>query len=259
MNMTNTINGIHYDESGEGFPVVMIHGLGGGGDTFDSILPAFSGFRIIRPELPGSGQSALPEQPPTIELFADAVLSLLKTLGVERAHLVGHSLGSMVCQCLAEKAPALVESLVLFGALTEPPEAGRSGLKDRAGVARESGMAGIADVVAKNTLSQQTHANIPSAAVFVKNSLNRQNPEGYALTCEALSVARASAWDKINAPTLLLTGDSDPTAPPVMAEILNQNIPHAKLVILDGCGHWATIEKPEDCIKHISDFLADHS
>ena len=58
---------------------------------------------------------------------------------------------------------------------------------------------------------------------------------------------------------MLVTGDSDPVSPVAMGEILNENIPTSKLIILEGCGHWTTIEKPQDCVKHLSEFLANPS
>lgn len=257
--MTKKINNVNYIENGEGFPVVMIHGLGGGSDTFDSLMPALSNFKVIRPELPGSGQSVIPDQPITIPSLADAIISLLRSLGIDRAHVVGHSLGTLVCQCIAEKEPTLVESLALFGALTEPPEGARAGLPVRAKSARDNGMSDIADAVSTGSTSKETQSTNPSAVDFVKASLNRQNPEGYALTCEGLAIAKASDWKRIKAPTMLVTGDSDPVSPIAMAEILNENIPTSKLIILEGCGHWPTVEKPQECVKHLSEFLANPS
>lgn len=242
------------DIAGEGFPVVMVHGLGGTSNTFQPQAQALSGYRTVRLDLPGSGRSPWPAEPLSIELFAESILAAAKARGVERAHLVGHSLGTIVCQRIAADAPDFVASLALFGALTEPPDAARTGLLDRARKARAEGMAGIADQIVANTLAPAAREK-PEVQSFVRESVMRQPPEGYALTCEALSKAKAVEWARIKAPTLLVTGDTDPVAPVSMAQILADRIAAASLSVLDHCGHWATIEKPQECSRRLADFL----
>jgi len=242
------------DIAGEGFPVVMVHGLGGTSNTFQPQVQALSGYRTVRLDLPGSGRSPWPAEALSIELFAENILAAARTKGIERAHLVGHSLGTIVCQRIAADAPEFAASLVLFGAITEPPEAARAGLLERARKARAEGMAGIADQIVANTLAPAAREK-PEVQSFVRESVMRQPPEGYALTCEALSKARAVEWARIKAPTLLVTGDADPVAPVSMAQVLADRIAGASLSVLDRCGHWATIEKPQESSRRLADFL----
>ena len=81
---------------GEGSPVVMVHGLGGTSNTFQPLLAALAGFRVVRPDFPGSGRSPPPPQPITLALLL--IESALSHLGVGRAHLVGHSFGAFIAQ-----------------------------------------------------------------------------------------------------------------------------------------------------------------
>ena len=81
-------------------------------------------------------------------------------------------------------------------------------------MARREGMAGIADQIVANALSASTRANQPAAVAFVRESLMRQDPEGYARTCEALAKAEAADPRLIAAPALLVTGDADAVNPP---------------------------------------------
>jgi pimeloyl-ACP methyl ester carboxylesterase len=241
--------------SGEGFPLVMVHGLGGSSNTFQPQMAVLSGYRVIRVDLPGAGRSRAAPETLTIESMTEAVVSAARTLGVAKAHFAGHSMGTLVCQQIAVQQPDLVQSLVLFGALVEPPEAARTGLAARAKVAREQGMEPIADQVIGATLSAETKVARPAVSAFVRESLMRQNPESYARHCEALAKFQAVEHRKVAAPTLLVTGDSDVVAPPSMAQYLSEHIAGARVSLLDRCGHWSTVEKPAECNERLANFL----
>ena len=240
---------------GDGFPVVMIHGLGGTGNMFQPQVPALSGHRVIRIDLPGSGRSPRPVEALTIESVAAAVLDAVRGLGVGQAHFVGHSMGTIVCQQIAAKEPGLVASLVLFGALAEPLSATREGLAKRAALARSGGMADIGDAIVANAISAHTRETNPAAVAFVRESVMRQDPESYARTCEALAKAQAVDLGMISAPTLLVTGAADTVNAPSVAQALADRISGAVFRGMDRCGHWATIENARESGRMLADFL----
>jgi pimeloyl-ACP methyl ester carboxylesterase len=91
---------------------------------------------VIRVDMPGSARSHRVEGPLTIERFVETLLSVCNRLGVARAHWIGHSLGTIVCQHLAVAAPKLVRSLALFGPLIAPAEPARAAIRTRAAKAR---------------------------------------------------------------------------------------------------------------------------
>ena len=95
----------------------------------------------------------------SIDLLVDAVLRVCAQLGVSRAHFAGHSLGTIVCQHLAVRAPERVRSLALFGTLLAPPDPARQGLKTRAAKARDEGMFGIADAIVQGCAYRAPRAN----------------------------------------------------------------------------------------------------
>jgi pimeloyl-ACP methyl ester carboxylesterase len=240
---------------GDGFPVVMIHGLGGTGNMFQPQLGALAGHRIIRLDLPGSGRSPRPVEALSVEGMTSAVITALRSLGVGQAHFVGHSMGTMVCQQAAVSEPALVASLTLFGALAEPLPATREGLGKRAALARSGGMADIADQIVANAISAHTRETNPAAVAFVRESVMRQDPESYARTCEALAKAETVDLRLIAAPTLLVTGDADTVNAPSVAQTLADKISGAVFRSMDRCGHWATIEKAQESGRLLADFL----
>jgi pimeloyl-ACP methyl ester carboxylesterase len=218
-------------------------------------MEALRGHKVVRIDLPGSGRSPPPAGVASLRGFAEAVTGLTRLLGIGRAHYVGHSLGTIVCQQIAAAQPSAVRSLVLFGALAEPAEATRAGLRARAELARREGMAGIADQIVQNALSAATRATQPATVAFVRESVMRQNPEGYARTCEALAGAEAADARLISAPTLLVTGDADTVNPVSVARDLADRIRGARLVTVDRGGHWLTIEKPAECNRCIAEFV----
>jgi pimeloyl-ACP methyl ester carboxylesterase len=250
--------GLVVEDVGDGQAVVMIHGLGGTSNTFQPLMGALAGYRVLRCDMPGSGRSDIGSGPLSIEGHGAAVLAAMDAAGVGRAHFVGHSMGTLVCQHLAAVAADRVASLVLFGALTEPSDAARAGLIARAGVARARGLAGIADQIIAGTLSARTHEDNPAAVAFVRESILRQPPEGYARNCEALARAVRVDGAKIKAPALLVAGDADPVAPVSMGQALCDAIEGAGMTVLDRCGHWITVEQAGVAARAVAGHLARH-
>jgi pimeloyl-ACP methyl ester carboxylesterase len=228
-----------------GETVVMIHGLGGSSNSFQPQMGALADYRVLRPDLPGAGRSGLRPGLAGLPGLAQAIQDGLRAAGVKRAHFVGHSMGTILCQYLAAKNPDLVCSLTLFGPILEPPIAARQGLKERAAAARKDGMAGIADAVSQGSVSAASRAANPVTAAFVRESLMRQDPVGYASHCEALSAMVPADHSAIKCPTLLVAGDADPVAPVAMATDLKGRISNARLEIMPDVGHWMMIEAPE--------------
>jgi pimeloyl-ACP methyl ester carboxylesterase len=253
---TATVGGVVAEIEGDGFPVVTLHGLGGTSNMFQPLMRTLAGHRVVRIDMPGSGRSPRPAAGFGMASIVAAVREALRALGVERGHFVGHSMGTIVCQHLAAGEPGLVASLTLFGALAEPTDATREALGARARTARAGGMAEIADQIVAGALAAATRESSPAAVAFVRESVMRQDPECYALTCEALAEAEAADARRIAAPALLVTGDADAVNPVGVAQALADAIRGATLATLDRCGHWTTVERPEDCARRLGDFLA---
>jgi pimeloyl-ACP methyl ester carboxylesterase len=249
---------------GDGEPVVLVHGLGGTTNTWTTVMAALTRQRAVRIELPGSGRSkeahALRDNTPhagrlSIDVLVDAVLRVCGELGIAGAHFVGHSLGTIVCQHLAVKAPDRVRSLALFGPLGAPPEAARTGLKARAAKVRAEGMFGVADGIVQAALSATTREQSPVAVAFVRESLLAQDADGYARTCEALAAAEPAPIDHIRTPALLVAGDEDAVAPVHGARALAARLGGARVETLPRCGHWMTVERPSECRAFLQSFL----
>jgi 3-oxoadipate enol-lactonase len=242
---------------GGGDAVLMIHGLGGTSNTWTALIAAFARFTTLRFDLPGSGRSYRVEGPLSIDRFVQSALRVLSAGGIERAHVVAHSLGTIVAAHLAAREPKMVRSLALFGPLLAPPDAARANIRGRGDKARSEGVAGmqaIADVLVQSATSAETKARRHAAVAFVRETVMRQDPDGYARTCDALAAAEAADTARIACPTLLVTGDEDIVAPPQAVRSMGERITGSHVEVLRGCGHWEPIEKPDECIELLHRF-----
>jgi 3-oxoadipate enol-lactonase len=250
---TRYIERMAMEVDGEGDAVLMLHGLGGTSNTFTAIEPAFERMKRVRFDLPGSGRSDRVEGALSIARYVEAAVRVLGAARVERAHVVAHSMGTIVAAHLAALHPRLVRSLALFGPLLAPPDPARANLRARAEKATSEGMQGIADALVQASTSSATKVQRRAAVAFVRESLMRQPPEGYARSCLALADAQSADASRIACRVLLVTGDEDAVAPPVTVRQMGDTIAAGGAVVtvevLRGCGHWTPIEMPDECAR----------
>jgi len=233
------------EDAGEGPAVVMIHGLGGSSNSFECLMDTLDGYRVLRPDLPGAARSSFRPGSNALGGLVTAVREQLSAVGIESAHFVGHSMGTLICQYLAVDHPSLVKSLTLFGPMKEPPVAAKQALRERASIARRDGMAGIAEQISMGSVAGASRTSNPVAKAFVRESLMRQQPNGYASHCEALSESTAAKHAKILCSTLLVAGEHDPVTPLAMARAMDEDIQNTMLEVIPEISHWMMIEAPE--------------
>ena len=120
---------LHYESSGEGQPLLFIHGLGSSTRDWENQVPYFSDrYRVVTPDLRGHGQSDKPPGPYSIPLFANDIAELITTLDLGPTHVVGLSLGGVVASQLAVDHGELMRSVVVVNSAPELP---RDSLRDR--------------------------------------------------------------------------------------------------------------------------------
>lgn len=255
---TRFLERVAIETDGEGDAILMLHGLGGSSNTWTPQMGSLTREKVIRFDLPGSARSSRAEGELSIQRFVDCARRVMDLAGVSRAHVVGHSLGTIVALHLAASEPSAVRSLCLFGPLLAPPDTARDNIRARGQKARDEGVPGmqaIADAVQQATTSSETKQRRLTAVAYVRESLMRQDPESYARTCDALAAAQPADTTKVACPTLLITGDEDVVAPPQSVRQMATKISGARVEVLRGCGHWTPVEKPEECSELLRQFL----
>ena len=251
-----------YEERGAGTPVLLVHGLGytrgGWGPAADLLEKRFG---LLLMDNRGMGESDKPPGPYTVaELAADAA-AVLAAAGLERAHVLGTSLGGMVAQELAIGWPERVARLVLVcttagGASAYPmPERTVRLFGEVPGLEPEVALRRMAE----NSLADATVRARPELVeqIYAYRLVNR--PDLAAWAAQAAAGAAFDSRDRlggIRAPTLVLTGTADNVIDHRNSELLAQGIAGARLEHFHGGGHLFLWEEPERFAATVGDFLA---
>ena len=244
-------------ETGDGEPVVFLHGLGGSRTSWQPQLAGLSGaFRCLAWDMPGYGAST-PLTPLTFAAIADAVARLLDAAAVERAHLVGESFGGMHALHAALRHPDRVGRLVLantsgaFGLDGTDPDAWRA--------ARLAPLdAGLTPAdVAEDVLSAIAGPGLsPDLLAMRVAGFARIPSAGLRAAVECLPTHNLlDRLGEIGAPALVIAGELDAETPVAYSRLLAAGLATAELKILDGVGHLAVTEAPRTVNRLIRGFL----
>jgi len=246
---------VAWREAGDGPVVVYLHGLGGSRTSWDHQLGTAPG-RGVAWDQPGYGASA-PLEPLTFAGLADAVTGLLDTLGVERAPLVGLSLGGMVALHTALAHPERVSGLVLldtsprFGGDGTDPDEWRAARLAPLDAGRSPGE------IAPEVLRSVAGPGFGGPALDEAVAAMARIPGGglrAAITCLPTHDV-AGRLGEITAPTLVVVGEHDAETPPAYSEALAAGIPDARLEVVAGAGHLTNVEQPEAVTRLLAEFL----
>jgi 3-oxoadipate enol-lactonase len=211
-------------------------------------------FRLVRYDRRGHGRSGLGDAPRTMERLARDALAIMDALGLDKVHWCGLSMGGMVGQWLAANAPRRIGRLVLSN--TSAYFADKQRWHDRIKTVREQGLGTIADAVMNLWFSADFRAREPETIERMKAMLLSTPVDGYLASCEAVrDMDHRELLPKIKAPTLIIAGKHDPSTPLTMAEAMRQNIPGAKMTVLD-TAHIANVEQPAIYNDTVMKFLA---
>ncbi len=249
---------LHYrlHGGGQGPVLVFINSLGTDARIWDEVISALpTGWRCLSYDKRGHGLSDAPSGDYRLDDHVSDLIGLLDHAGIGRAVLVGVSIGGLIAEGLALRAPDRVDGLVLC--CTAPRMGEPSMWSTRIETARREGLAPLADPIMERWFSPRFRAERPDALSGWRNLFLRTDPEGYANSCATLrDTDLSAAIAAIAVPTLIVAGDADLAAP---VELVRNNlaIPQARLEVLPGVGHIPSIEQPVVLAGLISDFLKE--
>ncbi|MFC7406750.1 3-oxoadipate enol-lactonase [Georgenia alba] len=247
---------VHHEVTGDprNPALLLSNSLGTALELWEPQLEAFSeDFRVIRYDSRGHGRSPVPPGPYTIEDLGADVVELLDHLEVERAHVVGISIGGLTGQHLAVRYPDRVGKLVV--ANTAPRIGEPDTWRQRAEVVTARGMSAIADGVVERWLTADHAAKHPETVTWLRQMLLTTDPAGYAATCEALATADLRAEiSRITAPTLAIGGTGDVPTPPAATRAIADTVPGARYLELEAA-HISNVEAAAPFTAAVLDFI----
>lgn len=234
----------HVVEGPEDAPVVLLAGsLGSTLEMWDPQVPALTEhFRVVRYDHRGHGKSPVVPGPFDLADLGGDALELLDRLGVERAHLVGLSLGGMVSMWMAAHAPERVDRVGLL--CTSAQLGPASNWTDRAALVRAGGTAAVAEAVLDRWFTAPFAAREPALIGRMRAMVADTPAEGYAAACEVIGrMDLTGDLASITAPVLAIAGADDPATPPVHLEAIVAGVPDGRLAVLDRAAHLASTEQ----------------
>jgi pimeloyl-ACP methyl ester carboxylesterase len=236
-------------------PVVLVHGFMGGSRQWQFQQQALGNrFDVITCDLPGFGDNAHLDAPDSIAAFAQWVLDDLDAQGIERFHLLGHSMGGMIVQEMASLAPDRIDRLVLYGTGATGILPGRfEPICTSIRRAQSDGPRTTARRIAATWFLdfERSQAYEDCATIAERSSL-----QAIVSGLDAMqSWSGVSQLPDIMAKTLVIWGDHDRTYPWSQTEQLWNAITHSSLAVLPDCAHAAHLEKPDLFNTLVGDFL----
>jgi len=258
---------IVYLDQGGGRPVLLIHGYCGNAYNWSDVFePLSRDFRVLAPDLPGFGKSACPAhlEKHIMPWYADLLAEFLDRLGVEKAVVVGNSMGGSIAAWLALRHPEKVDKLVLVDAAGT-----RGGLLGL--------MKGMAQMTPSSMLIPMLHLVFPVnperlagqpeseqkrvelAELRYKSELAKCSSQ--LMKWSAVSIGKdlpEKELGKISAATLIIWGSNDDLLNPKTAEKFRQKISGSQVVVIAGGVHTPMQWKPEDFLKALKDFISSN-
>ncbi|HEU0337298.1 MAG TPA: alpha/beta hydrolase [Gaiellaceae bacterium] len=269
------VNGVElwHRVTGEGEPVVQIHGAGFGHFNFDPVTPLLAErFRIVDFDMRGYGQSERPHQAYDMEVWADDVAGLLDALALERAHVHGTSMGGMVAIVVAGKYPERTTSVVINCAAAKLGAAGRLIFKNWIDIARLDpdgpGSRLLAELItwqalSKRFLDEQDEAELATTIQTILRDSN--DVEVFTAACQAMCDMDLRPWlGRITSPALVLGGDEDLMTPwdqgPGGAgqQAIADGIAGAETYVIRGSNHSTIFDATAEHARVVADFFARH-
>jgi pimeloyl-ACP methyl ester carboxylesterase len=255
----NGIN-INYQVEGEGEPLVMIMGFTAGRIGWMPQIRFFKKYyRVITFDNRGAGKSDKPPGPYSTKMMADDTVKLIDLLGVEKAHIMGLSMGGMVAQELAINYPQRVIKLVLASTYARQDETSGDTLEQAKflHLAPEKKVRAMIDLAFNKPLYRFTISLLARVQIGFTGASSTVGIEGQSEAC--LKHDTLERLSSITVPTLVIVGTGDKIIKPVSSDVIAGKIPNAKLVKVEGGSHYFSFEMKNVFNREVLNFLKSNA
>jgi 3-oxoadipate enol-lactonase len=249
---------LYYQDQGTGYTVVLVHGLASDHTVWEGISPLLAqNYHVLALDLRGHGISSKTPGPYNMELFAQDIYNLLKALDIDQAHFMGHSMGGAVLMQLASQKPNIARSLTLISSFAHPNHHIQEMLRRLLKILREEGFSVFFDACLH--LANTPQFIQKNAALFskirdemAKNS-STSSLEDTINAC--LEINLLNSIKRIKNPTLVIAGKEDLFVPADNGIEIKNNIPHAKIHLMERACHNLLVEQPHQTFQVLDNFL----
>ena len=251
-----TNNGYHigFEEAGGGpaIPIVFLHGVGSDKSVWRPQLEHFGRERrAIAFDYPGYGDSDPAPAGTTRDDYAAAIISAMRELGVDQAHVCGLSLGGVVAIAMHAADASRCASLILADTFAAHPDG--HAIYERALAVTD--LRALAEARVDVLLAQPAD---PAVRREVVETMAKIAPAAYRIGAEAVWLAdQGERAHDINVSTLVLCGSEDVVTPPTLSLALAELIPGARTKLIDGAGHLSNLERPEAFNAIVGSFVRE--
>ena len=250
---------ICYEVTGNGPPVVLLHPFPIHHEFWAPVAQMLSSrYRLITPDLRGHGESSLGSGPATMQKHAADIARVMEAVGVDRAPLIGVSIGGYAIfefwRCFRDRVSALV--LCNTKAQADTPEARANRLQVAADVLQR-GTAQFFEGMAQRLLGETARRSRPDLVEGALRMMRKMSAENVAGVQRGMADRPDSVLTlkTITVSTLIITGDEDVTTGLPEAELMNQHIPGSQMKVVAKAGHYSPWEQPEKVGRLLRQFL----
>lgn len=255
---------VYSPQAGEGAEtVVLIHGVGMNQSVWSPQVAALSTrYRVIAYDMLGHGGSALPTPTPTLAEYAAQLEALLDALRIERAHVIGHSMGALVALEFALRHPRRTLSVAALNAVYDRTSGQREAVMSRAAMLGDVPLdAGIEATLAR-WFGDPVPVHLTKAAHAVRELLLSVDPVGYARTYQLFACsddAHIGRLPQLAVPALFMTGECDANSSPAMSQAMAAAAPLGSAEIIANERHMMNVTNPSHVNERLLEFLFEAS
>lgn len=249
-----------YFIEGDGPPLLMVHGIGARHKTWQGLVDNLkSDFQCISFDLRGHGDSPVPPAPYTLDDLVDDVEALRAKLGIDRMHIIGHSLGGMIGPAYARAYPERVMSLGLLSTAAGRTDEDSAKVEGVVAAMEERGIIEVLETLVARWFTDDFIANRPDAIQARLRQVTETPADVFLSVFHIYAETEMAPWlHEVTAPSLVLTGELDGGCNPRLNRFIADTLPNAELVIMEGLKHAILIEASGRVAEHVRQFLLRH-
>ena len=256
MTFGTTSSGTFYffNKKEQSIPIVFIHGVGLTHEIWQPQLDFFKEYSTLSYDILGHGKTRLEKKEISFDNFSDQLIELIDEIKIEKIHLVGFSIGSLIARNFATKFNNRLQSLILLGSIYKRSEEQQRIVNERFNQAKKE--LKLSKQALTRWFTDEYLENNPNTYEKIVSILSANNMENFLKVYELFVVHKNDEdFEKIKAKTLIMTGEFDVGSTVKMSEELNKIIKDSQMKIINNGKHLCGIECADDVNLTIKDFI----